>query len=343
MNPREVVLEAFGLGVPERVPVAFFGAGVWTIFNSGNTFLSFIGEPEKYADTLVKYSKILQSDIVYCGSGYNNFHAAALGGRIKIRQVGAPDLEAPLINTPEDLNKMNLDKIDEDKTVATIRKATRLVAGRIGNEYLVTTTSWGPFTLGAQLRGVEALMRDVFKNPEFARRVVDLAADVLLKFYEPIIEEGIIDTISIADPTASGDLISRKHFEALALPYLKKVIKYMKSKNVNILLHICGNTSDKLDLIASTGATCFALDYKVDIGTAKEMLRGKMCIAGNVDPVRVLNDKKPEEVRNASMECIRKAAEGGGYVLMPGCDHPPSVPLDSIKAFIGAAKKYKID
>ena len=343
MNPREVVLEAFKLGVPERVPVAFFGAGVWTIFNSGNTFLSFIGEPEKYADALVKYSKILQSDIVYCGSGYNNFHAAALGGKIKIRQVGAPDLEASLINAPEDLDKMNLDKIDEDKTVATIRKATRLVAERIGEEYLVTTTSWGPFTLGAQLRGVEALMRDVFKNPEFARQVIDLAADVILKFYEPLIEERVIDTISIADPTASGDLISRKHFEALALPYLKKVTKYINSKNVNVLQHICGNTADKLDLMTDTGAMCFSLDHKVDIGAAKQALKGKICIGGNVDPVRVLNDKKPEEVRNAALECIRKAAEGGGYVLMPGCDHPPSVPLDNIKAFIGAAKKYEID
>lgn len=340
MNPREVVLEAFKLGIPERVPVAFFGAGVWTIFNSGNTFSSFIGEPEKYADTLVKYSKILQSDIVYCGSGYNNFLAAAIGGKIKIRQVGAPDLEAPLINSPEDLDRLSSEALENDKLVATIHKATRLVAERIGSEYLVTTTSWGPFTLGAQLRGVEALMRDVYKNQEFAKRVVAFATSMILKFFEPLVEDSTLSTITIADPTASGDLISKKHFGIFALPYLQKVTSHMRARGVNTLLHICGNTTDKLDFIGETGATCFSLDHKVDIALAKQTFRSRMCIAGNVNPVHVLSDKKPEEVRTAALECIKKASEGGGYILMAGCDHPASVPLDNIKAFIGAAKKY---
>ncbi len=336
MKPKDVVLDAFKLGNPERIPVAFFGAGVWTINNSGNTFLTFVGEPEKYADTIVNYSRILQSDIVYCGSGYNNFHAAALGGKIKIRQVGAPDLEAPLINSPEDLDRLSLDALTNDKVVATIHKATRLVAQRIGGEYLVTTTSWGPFTLAAQLRGVEALMRDAYKNQDFAKRVIDFATSMILKFFEPLVEDSTLQTITLADPTASGDLISKKHFGILALP-----TSYMRSRGVNTLLHICGNTADKLDFIGETGATCFSLDHKVDIALAKQAFRGKMCIAGNVNPVHVMNEKKPEEVRAAALECIKKASGGGGYILMPGCDHPPSVPLENIKAFISAAKKYE--
>jgi uroporphyrinogen decarboxylase len=297
--------------------------------------------PEKMADIIISTSDKLKSDIVYCGSGYNNFHAAALGGEIKFRQVGPPDLAAPLVNSEEDLGKLSIEDLSEDKIVNTIWDATRIVAEEIGDNYLVTATCWGPFTLGAQIRGVEALMRDIFKNPDFAKKVVEFSAKLNFEFYKPLLEDGIIEIVSIADPTASGDLISKKHFEEFALPSLRQVTSNFKKRGIGSLVHICGNTTDKLDAIARCEATCFSMDYKVDLKKAKEVFKGNMCIAGNVDPVGALNQGTPEDVKKASIECIEKGSEGGGYVLMPGCDIPPSVPLENIRAFVQAAHEYK--
>jgi uroporphyrinogen decarboxylase len=339
MKPKEVVLEAFDLGEPERIPAAIFGGGMWTIHNTNNTFVDLIKDSEKYAKVIVSTARKLRSDIVYVGSGYNNFPAAALGGKIKIRSIGAPDLEAPLINTPEDLDSLKLEDIDSNAVINNCREATRIVMEEIGNHYLVTTTFWGPFTKAANLRGVEALMRDVFKNPEFIREVVDFSVRLLERFCEPLIEDGTLEVVSIAEPTASGDLISKKQFKEFALPALKKFIKGMDKRGIKTLLHICGNTSDKLHEIASTEAACFSLDHKVDIAKAKEELKGKICIGGNIDPVAVMNNGTPEDAKKIAEDCIAKAAEGGGYVLMPGCDIPPTVPLENIRAFINTAKK----
>lgn len=341
MKPKEIMLEAFELGSPERIPVTVFGGGAWTIFNSGNTFLTMAESAEKMADIIISASEKLQCDIVYCGSGYNNFHAAALGGEMKFRQVGPPDLAAPLVNSEEDLEKLNVEDLVEDKTVNTIWDATKIVAEEIGDNYLVTATCWGPFTLGAQIRGVEALMRDIFKNPDFAKKVVEFSAKLNFEFYQPLLEDGIIEIVSIADPTASGDLISKKHFEEFALPYLQKINKSFKKRGVGSLVHICGDTTDKLDAIAKCEAFCFSLDHKVDLGTAKQKFAGKMCIAGNVDPVGVLTQGTPKDVELASRKCIEQAAQGGGYVLMPGCDIPPTVPLENIQAFVRTAHEYK--
>ncbi len=338
MKPKEIVLEAFDLGEPERIPVAIFGGGMWTVHSSGSTFLDLVSDPEKYARVVVSTADKLRSDIVYVGSGYNNFLAAALGGQIKIRSIGAPDLAAPLVSTPEDLDSLSLDRIDGDAVINNIRETTQIVQDKIGGKYLVTTTCWGPFTKAANLRGVEALMRDVFKNPEFVRQVVDFSVELLQRFYGPLVEEGTLEVISVADPTASGDLISKKQFVEFALPGLLRFVKAMKKRGVSTLLHICGNTSDKLHEVASSKVACFSLDHKVDLAAAKKELGGEICIAGNVNPVAVLNSGTPEDVRRVSRECIEAAAEGGGYVLMPGCDIPPTVPLENIQAFIGAAK-----
>jgi uroporphyrinogen decarboxylase len=339
MRPKERVLEAFDLGEPDRIPASLFGGGMWTIHNSNNTFIDLIKDPEKYAKVIVSTAHKLRSDIVYVGSGYNNFLAAALGGKIKIRSIGAPDLEAPLINTPEDLDSLKLEDVDSNEVINNIREATKIVNGEIGDHYLVTATCWGPFTKAANLRGVEALMRDVFKNPEFVRDVVNFSSTLLERFYEPLIDDGI-EVISLADPTASGDLISKKQFVDFALPALKKFVKNMNKRGAKTLLHICGNTSDKLDEIASSQAACFSLDHKVDLAMAKKELKRKICIAGNVNPVAVLNNGTPEDVKKAAEDCIEKASKGGGYILMPGCDIPPTVPLDNIRAFIDAARNY---
>ncbi len=339
LRPKEILLEAFNLGTPERVPAVIFGGGMWTIKNSGQNFMYYIGKPREYAELIIKTADVLQSDMVYPGSGYNNFLAAAIGGKIKVRHIGAPDLEGPIINSPEDLEALEIERIHEDEALQTIWKASEIVYNEIGDRYLVGTTQWGPFTKAGNLRGVEQLMRDVYKNKEFASKVIEFAKDLIMAFYEPLVKDVGMDAISIADPTASGDLISRKHFLEFALPALKDLINTMKKRGVETFLHICGDTSDKLREIAETRAGCFSLDHKVNLADAKKELQGIICIAGNVDPVSVMNEGTPEYVEEVSRKCIEDAAEGGGYVLCPGCDIPPTVPLENIQAFINSTRK----
>ena len=167
MAPREIILTAFEKGKPERVPVTLFGGGMWSIHNWGSTFERLSGSAEKMTQMLVDMSEKLQCDIVCAGSGYNNFHATALGGRIKFREMGAPDAEDPIISSEEDLARLNILDIDTDETIRTIKEALRNTKERIGDKYVVTMTAWGPFTLGARLLGEEPMMKAVFKRPAF--------------------------------------------------------------------------------------------------------------------------------------------------------------------------------
>lgn len=342
MKPREVILKAFEGGKPERVPVSLFGGGMWSILRYGSTFKDLSLDADKMSDMLNKMSDVLLCDIVYAGSGYNNFHASALGGKIKFREIGAPDLEAHLVSTEEDLSKLNISGIYTDEVITTVKKALKLTKSKIGNEYVVTMTAWGPYTLGARLVGEEAMMKATFKKPAFVEKVVDFAADLLIHLYEPLLEDGTLDVISLADPTASGDLISKKQFEKFALPYLKKFTDWARSKGAHTLVHICGNTTDRLDLFPLTGASCISLDHKTDIAKAKEILHGKMCFAGNVDPVKIMLQGTAQEVEDSCRTVIQTAGTDGGFVLMPGCDIPPTVPYENIQKFIQTARDWKL-
>jgi uroporphyrinogen decarboxylase len=342
MKPKEVILKAFEGGKPDRLPVTLFGAGMWSIKGWGASFEALSRDSDKMSAMLVDMSPKLRCDMVYAGSGYNNFHASALGGKIKFREVGAPDLENHFVSSEEDLAKLKITDLDKDEVINTVKKALRQTKAKIGNTYVVTMTAWGPFTLGARLVGEETMMKATFKKPAFVEKVVDFATSVLIHLYEPVVADRTLEVISLADPTASGDLISRKQFEKFAVPYLKKFTDWAKSRGVHTLVHICGNTTDRLDLFPQTGASCISLDHKTDIAKAKETLHGKMCFGGNVDPVKIMLNGSAKDVERTCKEIIKAAGTDGGFVLMPGCDIPPTVPYENIQKFIQTAHEWKL-
>jgi uroporphyrinogen decarboxylase len=341
MTPREIILKAFEGGKPDRVPAALFGAGMWSIKGFGSSFEELSNNAEKMSDMLVAMSGRLLSDIVYPGSGYNNFHASAFGGGIKFREMGAPDLKEHFISSEEDLQKLDLGQLDSSEVIGTVINALKNTKSKVGGEYVVTMTAWGPYTLAARMVGEETMMKATFKKPEFVHKVADFVADLLIHLYEPLVADGTLEVISLADPTASGDLISKKQFETFALPYLKKFNDWAKSRNVHTLVHICGNTTDRLDLFPETGASCISLDHKTDIAKAKEVLHGRMCFAGNVDPVNIMLQGSVKDVEDACKKVIETAGTDGGFVLMPGCDIPPTVPYENIQKFIQTARDWK--
>ncbi len=345
MTPRETILKAFELGKPERVPVTLFGGGMWSIKDYGTTFEELAGNAAKMADMCCAEAEKIRSDVVYVGSGYNNFHAAALGTAfgvgMKYREIGAPDLTEHFVHSEEDIGKLNIADVHKHPVVKTVMEATRLVKQRIGNKYLVTMTCWGPFTLAARFVGEEAFMKYTFKKPAFVEKMIDFCADLLIHLYEPLVADGTLECLSIADPTASGDLINPKQMERFAVPPLKKMSDWAKSKKVHTILHICGNTSDRLDLFLKTGCSTIFFDQKVDIAKAKEVLGGKMCFGGNIAPVHVLLNKTPAEVEAACREVIEIAAKDGGFILVPGCDIPPTIPFENIKVFHDVALNWK--
>jgi uroporphyrinogen decarboxylase len=61
-----------------------------------------------------------------------------------------------------------------------------------------------------------------------------------------------------------------------------------------------------------------SIDAKVDIEKAIIEIGDQVCIAGNVDPVKILEFGGCHEVIEATKECLRKGTGKGGFILMPG-------------------------
>jgi uroporphyrinogen decarboxylase len=332
MHARELIQQVLELKPTPRLPVTLMSGGAWALNSNGLSLEQALTSPaETVADVLYRAYREVDSDIVWAVSGYNNIVIGAIGGRIKFRAKGTPDVIETLIKKPSDVDQIHIETLGDDERVRTLLAITRFLAKKVNGETYVALTRWGPFTLAGLLYGAENMIRDMYRDPASVHRILDFTVRLYLKYAELYLENGV-DFILLAETTTSGDMISRKHFETFALPIFKKVFTALGKKNIRTSLHICGNIENRLDLLTHIGAELISVDYKVSLKKCRETFNGKVAFAGNVNPVTVMQRENPEGVAEAAAACIACAGEGPGYVLMPGCDIPPTTPADNIRA-----------
>lgn len=190
----------------------------------------------------------------------------------------------------------------------------------------------GPFTLAGQLRGIETLLMDFFDNPDFVTNLLEYTTSVL-KDYAKVLEECGADSIVVIDPSAGCELIGKKYYSDIAQPYCRKLID---SINIPVILHICGDTTPILEMMAATNANAISLDHLVDIHEAVKRIGDSVCLIGNINSSDTLFLGTPEDVSNEVKKCI----SAGVFVVAPGCGIPPNTPIENIQSWVQTVKNF---
>jgi uroporphyrinogen decarboxylase len=342
VTSKEIIGKVIKLERTARLPVSLLSAGAWTLNQGGLTLEQALAAgPRRIAETIAATNETVGCDIVWPGSGYHNLAIRGIGGRIKFRVQGTPDVQEPVLGSDWAADRIDTKRVRADAGIGALVEAAGLLSKSIGGTTVVGTSQWAPFTLGGLAYGVEKLMRAIYKDKAAVHAVMEFSSDLCFDYLEPFIDAGVA-MISLADPTASGDLISRDQFIEFSLPYLKRVADRIRARGVWVTVHICGNTTNRLDRIPEAGAHIMSVDYKVSLSDARRILDGKIAFAGNLNPVAIMQKETAAGVAAASRDAIAKAGAAPGYVLMPGCDIPPSVPIENVRSMVETAREYPL-
>lgn len=266
--------------------------------------------------------------------------AEALGSKLVFPDHGAPYVREYAIKDVLDLDKLSVpDPVKAGRFTFVLETAEKL-AEKFGKEIPVSIEVPGPFTTAGNLMSIEKLLRDTRKNPEYIHRVLRLVTDTTISFIK---EAAKLDVdIGIAEPSASGTLISKDMFQKFTLPYLIEIVDTIKNLGKGSpYLHICGNTKKIWTLMADTGAGSLSLDDVIDLEEAKKTVGDRVTLIGNVKPTATMYLGKPIDVERNAKECLKKAYDNPkGYVLALGCGFPIDTPPENIHALRKAAIKY---
>lgn len=335
MTPRERY-KAIAEGRPiDRIPHGF-GLGEGAAKLIGIKVSEYCLEPKKQIEACVAAYRKYGLDSVGSFAGMTDI----FGAKSVFPDYGTPYIGNTVQLTWDDLNRPYL---EHPKTEPALRGFWDVLDGlneAVGDEVRVNVSLEGPFSEAGRIIGVESLLKNIIRDPEYAHAVLSKVVETQIKLVDAL--EGYDLSFGIFDPVASGTLINRSSYLEFAQPYEKKLFDAMtRVAGSKPMLHICGNTSKILKDMAATGAGVLSIDNVMDLTFVKQEVGDIIPITGNVKPAETMLLGTPQDVENDLRECLRKAWDSpAGYTPSFGCGLPIETPAENLDALFDALRKY---
>ena len=205
-------------------------------------------------------------------------------------------------------------------------RAAALFKQEVGGDKVIEGWIEGPMAEGADLRGINTIMLDLFEDPPFLADLFEFVTELGSRFARAQVDAGV-DLIGIGDAAAS--LVGPKFYDRFVWPYEKRLVDAVHAMGARVRLHICGDTNAILDGMGRLGCEIVDLDYPVDMVRARALMPDQLLI-GNLEPAGVLRSGTPEDVTAALAACHRAA--GPRYVVGAGCELTRDTPEANVRA-----------
>ena len=212
-----------------------------------------------------------------------------------------------------------------------ITGSLRLLKEEFGDEVAIIGKTMGPWTLAYHVFGVERFLLMSVDDPDATMLCLHKLKEISVLFGEAQIEAGA-DALTFPDH-ATGDLVSGEYYERFLLELHQEMVERLK---VPLILHICGNTLDRMEYIARTGMAAFHFDSKNDPQQAMDIVDGRIALVGNINNPETLYARGPEEVRQEVYRCL----DAGVNLIAPECAIPLATKLENLLEIPNAVREW---
>lgn len=288
------------------------------------TFLGLCKSPELAAEVTVQPidrlgvdAAILFSDIL--------IPVEAMGMKVEFHEKLGPVLPEP-VRSEADIERLAIfdPSAETPFTLEAIRLTVEALAGRVP----LIGFAGAPYTLAAyMLEGGSSkswlqLKLLMAKEPKLAHRLFDKLAQVIGTYLCAQIEAGC-KAVQIFD--SWGGELGPEDFEAWSLPYLRRIVATVKERHPEVPVIVFGTAmSTLLEKLVLTGADVIGLDWRVNLGEARDRLGPDVAVQGNLDPAALFLPK--EEITRRVEKILAQNAGRPGHIFNLG--HGITPPTD---------------
>jgi MtaA/CmuA family methyltransferase len=339
MSSRERVIATINREGADQVPLLPPMQGFWALGVAGVSVEAALRDPKLAAEVQMRVIERCGFDGGETMWDWLAPPVEALGCEIRQPDLGGGSTWTHVLEDPSALDKLELPDIKKDRRLQAAMETTRILVDKIGKEKFLPMSILAPFTLVGELRGVEQFMLDTIFEPGFVDESLKFASEVLQTYCEEMMTSGT-DGVIMCDPTASGSLISSKDFVRFSRPHVMECQKVVRDAGGYFIMHICGDTSDRLEEVIEMKPHVYSIDYQVDLAVASKAVGERQVLLGNVKPAHTLFSGTPEASLNESLECIDKT-RGRNFILGAGCDIGPGSPIENVEMMQKAVQMRK--
>ena len=278
-------------------------------------------DPEKMAALAMAGHTVLGLDVVM--PLFSVCHeAAAMGCNVNWGGVEAmPESGKPIFRDLDDIRIP--DDLLERPGCDVPLKAITMLKRLLGDDAAVCGKVFGSWTQSYHYFGVESFLIMTLDDPGKVHQVLDRLMPVTIRFAKAQLEAGA-DCVLLADH-ATRDLCSPKAYESFLKPLHARLANEIDAP---LILHICGDTSDRIGMIAETRLACFHWDTKTGSPAEVRKLAGEdLALMGGISNFTLLRGS-PDEIAADAVE----AGKNGIDIIGPECAIPLGTPLENLKA-----------
>jgi hypothetical protein len=194
-----------------------------------------------------------------------------------------------------------------------------------------------PFDVLSSARGMVNLTKDLYRIPDKVEAVLDIITTEMIAMIKERITPLKPFAVFTGATRCAPEYMSPKMWERFALPFLKRQVEAVVETGAYALLHWDNNWTRAIEYLQEfpKGKCILSSDSNTDLYKAKEVLRGHMCVMGDV-PAAMLTLGTPDEVYKYSSKLINDLGPDG-FILAVGCCTPLNAKPENVKAMISAA------
>lgn len=288
------------------------------------------------AESVLRYYERFKPDAVWI-SADTWVSAEAMGVKVGSTTDDQPlgGIGSPLIQTAMDLNRIPTADPSTQGRCPLILEALSRVSDQLGDDvFIVACFDQYPFSLAAALAGINEIMLKLTDDRAFVVALMERCLEQGAAYAKALHEAG---AHMLSGGDAPAGLVSPQIYRELILPFERRLIARIKA-NVNkpVSLHICGRALPILADMAESGADVLEIDHKVNLEKACPTVKPNVAIWGNLDPVNLLAQGSPLQVRETARHAVQtvKAAGRKRFVLSSGCTLAMETPEENLDAFI---------
>ena len=223
------------------------------------------------------------------------------------------------------------DHLLEKPSMKVVLEALSILRRQVGGKVAIVGKVMGPWTLSYHMAGTQNFLLQIgMGETEKVTKMLRQLMPVTIAFAQAQFQAGA-DIVVMADHV-TGNLVGPYHYKELLLPIHQQITEQVKGP---LILHVCGDCSDRLEYFAQSGVDAYHMEWQVDAKMAVEKIGQRVSLVGNVNNPQVLYQGTSEDVHQQ----VRYAIAAGVNIIGPECAIPLATPMENLRAIVEAASE----
>ncbi|MFH1614389.1 MAG: uroporphyrinogen decarboxylase family protein [Planctomycetota bacterium] len=255
-------------------------------------------------------------DMLTVGIDVYNVEAEALGCGVLFPDniSGTPVIHKRILDSINDVNKLISVDPQRSGRMPVFLEAAKKVHEKLGDEIYIRGAVTGPFSMAAELLGLEPLILAMVKQPDEYVKLLNLCCDVAICYGLAFIERGL--QICIFDSQASPPMTSPGYYQRLVVPHVARLIRELKKAGAKFVEYVVGgDTTNICHSMLSVGADIILCDFNADVNTfVKNEQAAKILIRRNID-LRTIENSSKENILEQTSTVIELAKRHSNIII----------------------------